>query len=154
MKLILWIVTAVIVCFVVSLCREFAKTRGSERLLRWTLGIGVAVIGVMWWAYLSWANNPAREIERAQKDCDDATMAYVMSQNFVKQRLKAPGSADFPYINGRDVVSVPDHKCTFYISAYVDSQNGFGAKIRAYYKATMTYDRKEKLWRAPELVIQ
>ena len=151
---ILWIVTALIVFFAIGLCREFAKTTGSERLLRWTLGIGAAIIGGMWWAYLSWAGSPNREVERAQKDCDDTTMAYVMSQNFVKQRLKAPGSAEFPYLNGRDVVSASDHKCTFYVSAYVDSQNGFGASIRTYYKATMTYDRNEKLWRAPELVIE
>ncbi|SFW77338.1 hypothetical protein [Pseudomonas sp. NFACC04-2] len=154
MKLILWIVTALVVVFVVGLCREFAKTRGSERLLRWTLGIGAVVIGFMWWAYLSWAGNPAREVEGAQRECDDATMAYVMSQNFVKQQLKSPGSAEFPYLNGTDVVSVPDHQCTFYVSAYVDSQNGFGAKIRAYYRATMTYDRSSAIWRAPELTIQ
>ena len=154
MKIILWIVTILVVIFVVSLCREFAKTRGSERLLRWTVGIAAVAIAGMWWGYLSWAGDPLREIESAKQDCDNATMAYVMSQNFVKQRLKSPGSAEFPYINGTDVLSVPDHKCTFYVSAYVDSQNSFGAKLRSYYKATMTYDRNEKVWRAPELVIQ
>lgn len=154
MTFILWIATVLIGFFVLGLCREFAKTRGSERLLRWTLGIGAAIVGAMWWGYFSWAGSPNREVESAQRDCDDTTMAYVMSQNFVKQRLKSPGSAEFPYLNGSDVVSVSDHKCTFYVSAYVDSQNGFGANIRAFYKATMTYDRKQKLWRAPELVIQ
>lgn len=49
MTFILWTVTALIVFFVIGLCREFAKTPGSERLLRWTLGIGAAVIGGMWW---------------------------------------------------------------------------------------------------------
>lgn len=153
MKFVLIIVTAIVVAVVVGVCKEMAKTRGSERALRWTLGIGAALIGAMWWGYHSWENDPKREIEQAQRDCDNSTMAYVMSQEFVKQRLKSPASADFPYINNRDVIAVSNHDCTFYVSAYVDAQNGFGAKIRTHYKATMKYDRDEKVWRAPELTI-
>lgn len=154
MTLLLWIVTVVIVAFVFAICKEMANKPGTEAAMRWTLGIGAVVVAGMWWGYTSWKNDPAREIERAQKDCNDSTMAYVMSQNFVKQRLKSPASADFPYMNGRGVVSVPDEECNFFVSAYVDSQNGFGAKIRAYYETKMSYDRETKLWRASDLVIK
>lgn len=53
MTFILWIATVLIGFFVFGLCREFAKTRGSEGLLRWTLGIGAAVVGAMWWVSYS-----------------------------------------------------------------------------------------------------
>ncbi|MDH0640151.1 hypothetical protein N5D52_24800 [Pseudomonas sp. GD03860] len=153
MKLMLIIATVMVVAVVFAVCKEMAKTRGSERALRWTLGTGAALIGAMWWGFHSWENDPQREVEQAKKDCEDTTMAYVMSQEFVKQRLKAPASADFPYLNNRDVVSASRHNCTFYVAAYVDAQNGFGAKIRTYYKATMQYDRENKVWRAPELTV-
>lgn len=153
MKFVLVLVTAIIVSIVFAICKDMAKTRGSERSLRWTLSIGAALIGAMWWGYHSWESDPQREVERAKQDCDDSMMAYVMSQNFVKQRLKSPASADFPYLNNRDVTSVANQDCTFFVSAYVDAQNSFGANIRSYYKATMQYDRERKVWRAPELTI-
>lgn len=151
MKLFLIIFTAFAVAVVLAICKEMAKKPNAERALRWTLSCAAALIGAAWWGYFSWADDPQREIERAQKDCENSSMAYVMSQEFVKQRLKSPASADFPYLNNRDVLSVSNHDCTFYISAYVDAQNGFGATIRTHYKATMKYDRDEMVWRAPEL---
>ncbi|RNF61662.1 hypothetical protein [Pseudomonas putida] len=48
MTFILWVATAVVVIFVIGLCREFAKARGSEKLLRWTLGLGCLFVGAMW----------------------------------------------------------------------------------------------------------
>ena len=59
--------------------------------------------------------------------------ALVMSQKFVRKRLKAPASADFPYITDSDVsvASLGDDRYT--VSAYVDAQNSFGAKIRTHY---------------------
>lgn len=50
MTLVLWIVTVFVVVVVFATCKEMAKTPGSEKALRWTLGVGAAAIGVMWWA--------------------------------------------------------------------------------------------------------
>lgn len=77
-----------------------------------------------------------------------------MSQDVVKKQLKSPASADFPYIGADGVSSVPDGMCNFLISAYVDSQNSFGADIRTYYKAKMSFDRTTQLWSATALTIQ
>jgi hypothetical protein len=60
--------------------------------------------------------------------------AWVMAQQFVKDRLKSPGSADFGGVFS-DYQS-PDEVVTdlgggsFRVRAWVDSQNVFGAKLR------------------------
>ena len=62
---------------------------------------------------------------------DNATMAYLMMEDFVKQRLKSPKSADFPgFFDGRynHVKYLGNQK--YLIDSYVDAQNSFGAIIR------------------------
>ncbi|MCE0853883.1 hypothetical protein LU689_28660 [Pseudomonas asiatica] len=152
MKFLLIVATAIVVGVVFTICRDLAKnSRNAENSIRWTLVVGAVLVGGMWWWHHAWETSPQREIDQAKKDCENSSMAYVMSQEFVKQRLKSPASADFPYLNNRDVMSVANHDCTFYVSSYVDAQNGFGAKIRTYYKATMKYERDREVWRATEL---
>jgi hypothetical protein len=58
------------------------------------------------------------------------SMAYLASQDFVKSRLKAPATADFPYEPG---FANPLGGNRFEIGAYVDSQNSFGALLRSHY---------------------
>lgn len=58
-------------------------------------------------------------------------MAYIMMESFVKQRLKAPGDAEFPGVfDGieQHVTSLGDQQ--YRINSYVDAQNSFGAKLR------------------------
>lgn len=83
----------------------------------------------------------------------DATMAHIMASNFVKERLKAPASAKFPYTNAAGVSITPLGDCRFTVVSYVDSQNGFGAMIRSRFRATMTSTPDGKTWRATDLVI-
>jgi hypothetical protein len=93
----------------------------------------------------------AREAEEARKKaaekaksderwCRDGGMAFVMSQSFIKRRLKAPASASFPSGVDRDVETKHLGDCTHEVWAYVDSQNSFGAKIRTRYYAKLKYD--------------
>ena len=63
--------------------------------------------------------------------------ALVMSEHFVKQKLKAPSSADFPYINDRQVVVVHKGGGRFIVQSYVDAQNAFGAKLRTRYQCEL-----------------
>lgn len=58
---------------------------------------------------------------------DNSTMAFVQCKTFVKERLKAPSTADFPILD-RESINMGDH--TYVIRSYVDSQNSFGAMIR------------------------
>lgn len=80
--------------------------------------------------------------------CEDRVMAFVMAQDFIKDRLKAPSTADFPTLSsGRakaTPIKLPDGRCAFLVSTPVDAQNGFGAMIRERYTVTVAPDLKTK----------
>jgi len=153
---VLMVLFTVAVLFVVYVsCSVMAKTsKTAEGKIRLTLAVAAVILVGGWSWFYSWKNSPQREIEAQARDCGNTTMAFVMSQNFVKQRLKSPASAEFPYVSDRGVDVFPDGVCGFQVSAYVDSHNGFGAMIRSRYQAKISYDRKTKLWSVGELVIQ
>ncbi|MCY1439063.1 hypothetical protein D9M71_552830 [compost metagenome] len=131
-------------------CSLQANLRGGEVRIRYTLTLYVLFLASIWgwhhWGYNSKENIQARQAVELQKRCNDSTMAYVMSQNFVKQRLKSPASADFPFISNQNVSSTPIGNCKFHVAAYVDAQNTFGAKIRTPYIAILEYKPSEKTW--------
>jgi hypothetical protein len=56
--------------------------------------------------------------------------AYDVCQKFVSMRLRAPGSAKFPSLTADGVSAVDLGGGRYSVSAYVDSQNGFGALLR------------------------
>lgn len=61
-------------------------------------------------------------------------MAYIMIEDFVKGRLKAPGSANFPgFSEGRDQHVQRLEGQRYRIISWVDAQNGFGANIRNHF---------------------
>ena len=73
------------------------------------------------------------------KKCGDTTMAFVMSQEFVKRSLKAPSTAKFPWITDDQVSVTTRPGCAFRVVAWVDAQNGFGAQIRSRYVVDLAY---------------
>jgi hypothetical protein len=73
------------------------------------------------------------------KRCKEKTLAFVMSQTFVKRQLKAPSSAEFPWITDDQVAISTRPGCVFHVSAWVDAQNGFGAQIRSRYVVDLKY---------------
>lgn len=99
------------------------------------------------------AKAEAEAAQRRAEECGDKNeiMAFVMSQEFVKRRLRAPATAEFPRIT--DVTSRAIGDCKFQIIAYVDAQNGFGALIRSRYTATMLLHPDEDSWSALEVNI-
>jgi len=70
--------------------------------------------------------------------------AYVMSQLFVEDALKAPSTAKFPVYSEDMVVDGGDG--SFIVSAYVDAQNSFGAMMRSNYVCIMQYDKATDEW--------
>jgi hypothetical protein len=76
-------------------------------------------------------NNSNSVPTKSWREQDNSIMAYIMMEDFVKQQLKAPKSADFPGIlDGRaeHVKYLGNQK--YRIVSYVDAQNSFGASIR------------------------
>ncbi len=85
----------------------------------------------------------------------DKVEAWVMAQNFVEKQLKSPGTADYggvwdgDYQSSDDVVTeLGDDK--FRVSAWVDAENSFGAKIRTYFVCELEYVGDDN-WRCTKL---
>ena len=78
------------------------------------------------------------------------SVAFYMSQQFVKDELKAPSTADFPSYNESFVSDLGGGK--FSVSAYVDSQNSFGAKLRNHYTCVLKSEGGDR-WRKESLDI-
>lgn len=58
----------------------------------------------------------------------DPITAFVMSEEFVKRKLKAPDSAKFPSFEDSFVRDLGNG--VYEVTAYVDAQNSFGATLR------------------------
>lgn len=91
------------------------------------------------------------ELKKAHRQCSDSTMAYIMSQRFVERELKAPRTAKFPSFHSSGVTVRDSGGCKFMVTAYVDSENSFGAMLRTNYSISMEYLPTEKTWRGSEL---
>ena len=65
--------------------------------------------------------------------CDDGgkTMAAIKVQDAVKNRLYAPGKADFPKIYDEAVRILGKHRYRY--ESYVDAENMYGGTIRVYF---------------------
>lgn len=83
----------------------------------------------------------------------DAITAFIMSEQFVEQRLKAPSTAKFSkYHEVEDqITKIGTNK--WHVVAWVDAQNGFGAMIRNHYSCDMTYKGNDT-WGCENLVIE
>jgi hypothetical protein len=69
------------------------------------------------------------------------TMAFVQCKDFVKDRLKSPATAEFPTL---DFEVLPRGENTYAIRSYVDSQNSYGAKIRANFFCEVEWNGKDE----------
>lgn len=146
-----------LVCGVLLLPRVFPKF-ASRFKPQHQFSIGVALVVLSFVAVNVWKGEPreqetkadryvaALEKEQAQEKarCSDTIMAYVMSQNFVKAKLVAPSTAEFPSFS--DVKVTKAGECKFTVLGYVDSQNSFGAMLRTTYSADVRYDRQSGKW--------
>lgn len=85
------------------------------------------------------AKKAAKKAAALAKKCNDTTMAFVMSQTFVKRNLKAPSTAEFPWVTDDQVAISTKPDCGFRVIGWVDAQNGFGAQIRSKYVVDLKY---------------
>jgi hypothetical protein len=82
---------------------------------------------------------------------EDPIAAYVMCEQFVKERLKAPATAEFGgYVNSTVTPKGTGH---FAVSGYVDAQNSFGAKLRSRFACDISYAGNDR-WRANNVTVQ
>lgn len=67
-----------------------------------------------------------------------------MSHDFVKNQLKAPSTAKFPWYDDSCVDSLGNSR--YRVTSYVDAQNSFGAMLRSNYICELEYVGNDK-WR-------
>jgi hypothetical protein len=85
-------------------------------------------------------------------DLSNHFMAYSIMEEYVKQRLKSPSSAEFPESRERKnhIKHLGNRK--YHINSWVDSDNGFGASIRTKFvgeiKQTSQYE-----WKLTSLIL-
>lgn len=88
---------------------------------------------------------------RESRNCTDDGLFFVMAQRFVKDRLKAPSTADFPW---SATAVTPNGHCRHMVLGYVDAQNGFGAMIRSNWIVDLEYLPNVDKWQAHDVQIQ
>jgi hypothetical protein len=96
----------------------------------------------------------AKKAEALAKQCANKTMAFVMSQEFVKRNLKAPSTAEFPWYTDDQVAVSLRPDCGFRVIGWVDAQNGFGAQIRSRYLVDLKYLGDAETWQMTDISIQ
>lgn len=91
------------------------------------------------------------EIE-TNASADRSTEAFVFSQEIISNKLKSPASAEFPSITDENVRVVRNDK-KYTILSFVDSQNSFGAQMRAKYICEMTYLPESNIFKVTKATI-
>lgn len=80
-----------------------------------------------------------RETQSTASDEPDNMGAFVISQNFVKDYIVSPSTADFP-IEATNIKRIGNK---FMVYSYLDAQNSYGAKIREKYMCLLIFNGGE-----------
>ena len=84
------------------------------------------------------------------RDSAEAVGAWVVCQDFIEDRLKAPSTAEYP--SGYSQYTTKLSSVRFRVDAFVDAQNSFGAMIRNEFSCTVEYQGNDR-WRLQELIL-
>lgn len=93
---------------------------------------GIFVVAVIAGALslVMWAYNSLSSPGDKKAAADFSSMAHIKCNDYVKDRLKAPSTAEFPFLADR-ITKVSDGH--YLVESHVDAQNSFGAKLRRDY---------------------
>lgn len=133
------------------MARDWSIFTGGPKQLFGTILI-VGIIGFMLYVLAYSSTESARQygiknatpatpdayIDWRQKDA--SAEAIIMMEGFVKDRLKAPGSADFKRGYTDSVTRLAGQK--YRIISWVDAQNSFGAKLRNHFIGEVEQTKK------------
>lgn len=111
------------------------KPSAAIQLIGLFIGMGIM------FALLSGGEEPVANTS----DCwgKDKSDSIFYAEEAVKKRLRSPGTAKFPW-QAPDIAPLEGQKCSWRVSGYVDSQNGFGATVRTNYTVDVTITSKER----------
>lgn len=75
---------------------------------------------------------------KLKKSTPSEYSVLATAEEFVKQNLKSPSTAEFSSFNESKINIFEDQEC--WVSGFVDAQNSFGAMIRNNYVVKMRYN--------------
>ena len=79
---------------------------------------------------------PESEERKGQRALNDGQVnTTVLCEHAMTQRLRAPGSADYPFGHVSSVTKAGENR--FQLVSYVDAQNAFGAKLRTRFRCVV-----------------
>jgi hypothetical protein len=131
--------------------KEYKNSQIKDKIIS-LLILVVIIFGLIFGGY--------KLFSHSEPKCDTDVGAFVISQNFVKKKLKYPSSAVFPYIddNAVHVYGDMDKKgldvCEYNVHGYVESKNDFGIMINNKYTVDLKYNIKKDSWVATQVFIE
>ena len=113
------------------------------------IGCGALLVIALIWFFWPSSGDDSKSSSQP-KPAHSASGAWVICQEFVEQRLKAPASADFPWYSETYVTELGGAK--YRVDSYVDAQNSFGAQIRQTFACTVRWTGGSR-WRLEDMSI-
>lgn len=134
-------------------CRRHAEAIAAGRRRRVRFGAYVLLPSLLVVPLAAWVRSLPPSIPSGPTQEEIDADAYRVCIQFVRNRLKAPGTAVFPsYERGaaRQTLSVAAQR--WEATGYVDAENGFGALIRSHW--TCAVDSVGSQWQLVEIDIK
>jgi hypothetical protein len=98
-------------------------------------GCAVAIVLLVFLVLVAWLFNAITGGRTSSSPSARRVDAFVMCNQFVKDRLRSPASADFASVTSAVINQVSGDEWT--VQSHVDSQNGFGAMLRTKFTCTL-----------------
>ena len=108
---------------------QASKVAGAGCLILVLLFVGMCV------AITMMPDDPERSAEDAFRD--SRIMTETLCEQQMMGRLRAPGSADFPFSSAGDVVRSGEPN-TYRLRSYVDAENAFGGEVRSWFTCVVS----------------
>lgn len=117
--------------------------------------VAICVFGLIGWLVFSTEQQRKNETPETRREVkcgkEGKFSAGYMAEKFVRDRLKAPSTAKFPWYEESSVTI--SGECEFVIRSYVDAQNSYGAMLRSDYVVKLQYDPVENVYTAQNIQI-
>lgn len=128
-------------------CAAKVMGRGLGPVAGWALTITIIALFVFAVTYL----DPGHDQAEPPALPHSAVAAYTMCKSFVRDRLKAPRTAKFPWSASEATTDLGGGR--YQVVSYVDAQNAFGAMLRTNYSCTVQWAGGDR-WQLEKLAME
>ena len=119
--------------------KEILKKKGGSGCGTWVIIAGVIIFIL----YLIGSSGDDNSSSSSSSGSTNKFLAYNYAEDFVKKKLKSPGTAEFPgtFEKADHITELGANK--YKIVSWVDSQNGFGATLRTRFSCVIEFNGNE-----------